>query len=90
MNEYESKPCKCGIKHEHGDGNYELYDMRMTSELSPIQIPPRKTARCKFCKETLLLIRKKKNENEEKKRDVLDSIFLKHHNIPSSFTNTFG
>lgn len=58
MFEMEPIPCKCGIKHEYGDGNYEFYDLKMVTDASPFQVPPRKTARCKYCKDTLLVGRK--------------------------------
>lgn len=48
-------PCKCGITHKKGDDTYEFYDLKMVTDDSPIQVPPRKTARCKTCKETLLV-----------------------------------
>lgn len=51
-------PCKCGICHEKGDGNYEFFDLKMVTDNSPFQVPLRKTARCKFCKEVLILKRK--------------------------------
>lgn len=54
MIQNEPVPCKCGIRHQEGDGNYEFFMLKMTADDSPIQLPPRKTARCKFCKETLL------------------------------------
>jgi len=53
MNKMEPDPCKCGIKHVHGDGNYEFFMMKMVTDDSPLQLPPRRTARCKFCKEVL-------------------------------------
>ncbi len=87
MSEMEPKACKCGIKHEKDDGNYEFFDMKMTADHSPLQLPPRKTARCKFCKEVLILQAK---EKIEKKESALEEIFLKDRFIPTSFTNTFG
>lgn len=78
---YKPKPCKCGISHQENDGNYEFFDMRMTAENSLVQLPLRKTARCKFCKEVLVVQRE-----DDRKHDVLEDLFTKHHNIPSSFT----
>jgi hypothetical protein len=87
MNDDQPKPCKCGIKHQKDDGNYEFFYMKMTAPHSPVQVPPRKTARCKFCKEVLLVERIDERKKEE---SVLESIFLKDRYIPSAFTNTFG
>jgi hypothetical protein len=69
--EIQPIPCKCGISHEHGDGNYEFFDMKMVADNSPVQLPPRRTARCKFCKEVLLVGRK---DDRKKVKEILDEI----------------
>ena len=81
----------CGIKHKKDDGNYEFYDMKMTAENSPVQLPPRRTARCKFCKEVLILERKPTDEEKLKlDKSTLEDIFLKkvmslHHLISHGY-----
>jgi hypothetical protein len=59
---WEPVACKCGIKHERGDGHYEADFIKMTADDSPIQLPPKRIWRCKYCKEVLLSERKDPDE----------------------------
>lgn len=53
--EWREIPCKCGYTPERNSNEYEVYMLTMTSETWPIQLHPKKTWRCKVCKELSLI-----------------------------------
>ena len=50
--EYVLIECKCGIPCK--EENYEFYELKMTSDDSPIKLLTKKVQRCRTCKEVLM------------------------------------
>jgi hypothetical protein len=52
MLEYILEDCSCGI--EYKKENYEVIDLKMTADDSPIKLSSKKVEQCKTCKDVLM------------------------------------